>query len=92
MISETTATHHDEKTVTIYVESTPHEWPRNDDITYAQVVAFEFPDFAQHPEINYSVTFERGQGNKPEGVLLPGGTPVKVKEGMIFHVSDTGQS
>jgi hypothetical protein len=78
------------KTVTIIVDGTQHDWPK-DDITYAQVVALEFPDFAQHPEITYSVKYKNGHGNKPEGVLAPGGS-VKVKEGMIFSVSKTGQS
>jgi hypothetical protein len=78
------------KTVTIIVDGTQHDWPK-DDITYAQVVALEFPDFAQHPEITYSVKYKNGHGNKPEGVLAPGGS-VKVKEGIIFSVSKTGQS
>jgi len=78
------------KTVTIIVDGTQHEWTK-DEITYAQVVALEFPDFAQHPEITYSVKYKNGHGNKPEGVLAPGGS-VKVKEGMIFSVSKTGQS
>jgi len=78
------------KTVTIIVEATPHEWPKGD-ITYAEVVTLEVPDYPQHPEITYSVTYKRGQGSKPEGILVPGAT-VKVKEGMIFYVSETGQS
>jgi len=82
---------HDQKTVTIYVESTPHEWPKNEDITYAQVVTLEFPDYPQHPEITYSVKYRNGQGNKPEGILT-NGSSVKVKDGMIFNVSRTGQS
>jgi hypothetical protein len=81
----------DKKTVTIYVEGKPHEWPKNRDITYVEVVTLEVPDYAQHPEITYSVKYKRGQGEKPEGVLAPGGS-VKVKEGMIFSVSQTGQS
>jgi hypothetical protein len=81
---------HEKKTVTIIVEGTPHEWPKTD-ITYAEVVTLEVPEYPQHPEINYSVTYERGQGNKPEGILAPGAS-VKVKEGMIFHVSPTNQS
>ena len=80
----------DKKTVTIIVEGTPHEWPK-DEISFAEVVTLEFPDFAQHPEITYSVTYKRGHGNKPEGVLAPG-EKVKVKDGMIFNVSQTGQS
>ena len=78
------------KLVTIYVEGTPHEWPKGE-ISYEEVVTLEVPDYAQHPEIKYTVTYERGQGNKPEGTLSPNGE-VKVKEGMIFHVSPTGQS
>jgi hypothetical protein len=78
------------KTVTIIVEGTAHEWPKGE-ITYAEVVTLEVPDYAQHPEITYSVKYRNGQGNKPEGVLPPGGS-VKVKEGMIFNVSETGQS
>lgn len=81
----------DPKTVTIIVEGTPHEWPKNDDITYEQVVTLEVPDYPQHPEITYAVTYRKGEGHKPEGVLAPGGS-VKVKEGMIFSVSETGQS
>ena len=78
------------KTDTIVVEGTEHEWPK-DDISYAEVVTLEVPDYAQHPEITYSVRYKRGHGNKPEGTLAPGAS-VKVKEGMIFNVSETGQS
>ena len=77
------------KTVTI-VEGTPHEWPKTE-ITYAEVVTLEVPDYPQHPEITYSVKYKNGHGNKPEGTLSPGAS-VKVKEGMIFSVSETGQS
>jgi hypothetical protein len=80
-----------DKTVTIIVDGTAHEWPKGQDITYAQVVTLEVPDYAQHPEITYSVTYRNGHGGKPEGTLAPGGS-VKVREGMIFSVSETGQS
>jgi hypothetical protein len=79
------------KTVAIVVNGTEHEWPKNDDITYAQVVTLDVPDYPQHPEITYSVKYKNGHGNKPEGTLSPGGS-VKVKDGMIFSVSPTGQS
>ena len=80
----------DHKTYTIIVEGTPHEWPE-EEITYAQVVTLEVPDYAQHPEITYSVTYKDGPRNKPEGTLSRGGS-IKVREGMVFSVSDTGQS
>ena len=78
------------KTVTIIVEGTPHEWPKGE-ITYAEVVTLEVPDYAQHPEITYSVKYKKGHGDKPEGILVPGAS-VRVKDGMIFSVSETGQS
>ena len=80
-----------DKTVTIVVDGTPHEVPKKEDITYGEVVALAYPDFAQHPEITYSVTYTRGVGDKPEGILSPGGS-VKVKEGESFRVNRTGQS
>jgi hypothetical protein len=80
----------EKKTVTIIVEGTQHEWPKGE-ITYTEVVTLEVPDYAQHPDITYSVKYKRGQGNKPEGTLSLGGS-VNVKEGMIFSVSPTGQS
>lgn len=80
----------EQKTVIIIVEGTSHEWPKAE-ITYAEVVTLEVPTYPQHPEITYSVTYKKGHGNKPEGVLVPGAS-VKVKEGMVFNVSETGQS
>jgi hypothetical protein len=78
------------KTVTIFVEGTPHEWPKGE-ITYAEVVTLEVPDYPQHPEITYSVTYKKGHSDKSEGILAPSAS-VKVKEGMRFSVSATGQS
>lgn len=80
----------DKKLVTIIVEGTPHQWPK-DEITYAEVVMLEVPDYPEHPEITYSVKYKKGHGNKPEGTLSPGGS-VKVKDEMEFSVSETGQS
>ena len=80
----------DPKTVTIIVEGTAHEWPKGE-ITYTEVVTLEVPEYAQHPEITYSVKYTQGHGDKPEGVLSLGGS-VKVKDGMVFSVSPTGQS
>lgn len=80
----------EKKTVTIIVEGTPHEWTKGE-ITYKDVVTLEVPDYSQHPEITYSVKYKRGHGDKPEGVLSPGAS-AKVKEGMVFSVSETGQS
>lgn len=82
---------HQPKTVTIVVNGSPHEVPKKEEITYVEVVTLAYPDYPQHPEITYSVTYTRGDGHKPEGVLSPGGS-VKVKDGMAFSVNRTGQS
>jgi len=80
-----------DKTITIVVDGTPHQAPKNEYITYAAVVTLAYPDYPQHPEITYSVTYTRGHGDKPEGILNPGES-VKVKKGMSFCVNRTGQS
>ena len=80
-----------DKTITIVVDGTPHQVPKDEYITYAAVVTLAYPDYPQHPEITYSVTYTRGHGDKPEGILNPGAS-VKVKEGMSFCVNRTGQS
>ncbi len=77
-----------DKNVTIVVEGTPHEWPKNTDISHEQVVALEVG--APDPNTIYAVKYRRGHGNK--GGILPPGVSVKVKEGMTFNVSETGQS
>jgi hypothetical protein len=81
----------DDKLVTIYVESKPFDWPKNGEISHEQVVKFEVPDYVPRGGITYSVMFERGHGEKPEGTLAEG-TSMKVKDGIRFTVSDTGQS
>jgi hypothetical protein len=78
------------KEVTIIVNGTPFEW-NEAEITYSQVVTLDNPDYPNHPEITYSVKYKNGPGHKPEGTLSPGGS-VKVKNGMMFSVSETGQS
>lgn len=80
----------EKKQVTIIVDGTPHEWPK-EEISYAEAVTLEVQNYPQHPEISYSVTYQRGHGHKPEGILAPG-EHVKIKDGMVFHVSETGQS
>lgn len=80
-----------EKKITIIVNGSPYEVDKKEEITYEEVVTLAFPDFPQHPERTYSVKYKRGVGNKPEGILPPGGT-VKVKDQMVFDVSITGQS
>lgn len=62
-----------------------------DELSFAEVVALAFGTPATGDDIIYTVTFHRGQGNKPEGTLVDGDS-VKVKEGMVINVSRTDKS
>lgn len=78
------------KDVTIVVNGT-QKTVAKDDLTFDEVVklAFETPPYGANTL--FSVTYRRGHGNKPEGILAPGES-VKVKEGMIFDVTATDKS
>jgi hypothetical protein len=78
---------HEEKVVTIIVNARQRNVPKGE-ITYAAVVDLAFPN---EPDRDYTVTYQRGEGNKPEGTLPAGGV-TRVKEGMIFEVTPTNKS
>lgn len=78
-----------DKTINIVVEGVQHEWPKGEEICHEQAVNLEDPD--HDPQTTYSVKYKKGHGDKPEGILSPGSC-IKAKDGMIFSVSETGQS
>ena len=61
------------------------------EISFNQVVELAFGSVSPNPNIVYTVTYKRGEGNKPEGSMEKGDT-VKVKDGMIFNVTQTDKS
>lgn len=75
------------KTVTVIVNAEPRQVTK-DKLTYEEVLALAFNPVP--PNAFFTVTYERAEGNK-EG-SLKAGESVNVKEGMIFHVTETGQS
>lgn len=79
----------DAKTRTIVVNAREHE-TADRDIGYEEVVALAYPG-AGGPNITFTVTYRRGQGNKPEGMLVAGQS-VRIKDGMIFDVTRTDKS
>lgn len=78
------------KTVTIIVDGTQHEVEK-EKVSYADIVTLSYPDYPQHPEITYSVTYKKGPDSNHEGILARDGW-VMVKKDMVFNVSRTGQS
>jgi hypothetical protein len=88
MSSPATTAH--EKQVTVIVNGRDKVVPK-EDLSYWDVVKLAFPDATPNDTTYYTITFKRGQGNKPEGTLVAGET-LKVKEGMIINVSPTTRS
>ena len=75
------------KTVTIYVNGRPKQVDKTE-LTFDQIVALAFSPVPQGAM--FTVTYSKAEGNK-EGSLFPGDS-IKVKEGMIFNVTETSQS
>lgn len=83
--------HSHEQTVTIIVNGRAKEWPKNEDITYEQVIGLAFDNPPSGEDVQITVQYTRGHGNKPTGTLVEGQS-VKVKDGMIFDVTATNRS
>ena len=82
---------HEPKTITIYVNGTPKEVEKNEPLTYDKVVHLAFDNPPTGDDILITITYHKGDNEKPEGSLVPGGT-VKPKKGMEFDVTATNRS
>lgn len=83
-------THTASHQLTIIVNTKPFEVPK-EEITFEEVVSFAFGSATGGENVAFTVTYRRGQGNKPAGSLVEGGS-VKTKDGMIFNVTKTDKS
>lgn len=79
-----------EKDLTIIVNGREKTVPKTD-LTSDQLVNLAFDDPPTGEFICFTITYRRGQGNKPEGTLAEDES-VKVKDGMIFNVTATDKS
>lgn len=79
------------KSVTIIVNGRPKSVPKNDDLTFAEVVALAFENPPTGDGVQFTIQYTRGHGNKPAGSLVEGQS-VKPKEGMEFDVTPTNRS
>lgn len=61
------------------------------ELSFRELVALAFDNPATTGNTIYTITYRRGEGNKPEGTLVEGES-VKVKNGMIFNVTATDKS
>jgi len=60
-------------------------------LSFEQVVKLAFPDGPTSPQTVYTVAYSNGPPRNPEGKMVAGQT-VKIREGMIFDVTETSRS
>ncbi len=80
----------DDREITIIVRGRPRKVSGRS-ISFAQVVALAYNPVRTEPFIVYTVSYSRGPKANPEGDLFPGQI-VKIKEGMVFCVTETDKS
>lgn len=80
----------DEKEITIVVNGREKTVTAKE-LTFVQLVALAFDNPPTGEYICFTITYRRGQGEKPEGTLVEGES-VKLKKGMIFNVTATDKS
>ena len=81
----------DSKTITIIINGRPKTVPKNDDLTFEEIVALAFENPPTGECIQYTIQYTRGHGNKPAGALVEGQS-AKAKDGMEFDVTSTNRS
>ena len=79
------------KTITIIVNAEEKVVDKQEDLTFDEVVDLAFDPRPVGDQIVYTITYYRGQANRPEGHLLEGQS-VKAKDGMVFNVRYTDKS
>jgi len=77
--------------VTINLMGTDYQVEKNEELSYDRIVGLVYSTEEERKR-NYTVSYERGHGEKPEGFLTKNGVSVKAKDGMKFFVDLTGES
>jgi hypothetical protein len=89
-LREDTHFHSAPREITIFVNTRKKEEKKRH-LIYEEVVALAFNPIPTDPNIMFTITYRNGPRQNPEGELLPGGS-VKIKNGMIFDVTQTIKS
>ncbi len=82
--------HGEDRKVKIIVNTREKIWNK-ESISYEEVVILAFGSYSSDPNTVYTVTYSKGQSPHKEGSLVKGDS-VKVKDGMIFNVTQTNKS
>ena len=76
--------------ITLIVNGRPKPWTEPA-ITFEQVVELAFGSYDSNPNKVYTVTYDRGSNENPEGTMVKG-DKVLTKDKMIFNVTCTDKS
>ena len=79
-----------DKEVTIIVNTREKTWNKKE-ISYEEVIVLAFGSYSNDENVVYTVTYSKGPDSHHEGSLVKGGS-VKVKDRMIFNVTQTNKS
>jgi len=79
-----------DKEVTIIVNTREKTWNKKE-ISYEEVITLAFGSYSNDENVVYTVTYSKGHDSHHEGSLVKGDS-VKVKDGMIFNVTQTNKS
>ncbi len=60
-------------------------------LSFDQIVALAFSPVPVGPNVMFTITYRKGPHENPEGTL-PEGATIKIKDGMIFDVTETNKS
>lgn len=74
----------------IIVNTREKDWDK-EKISYEEVVILAFGSYSKDENVVYTVTYSKGPEGHREGSLVKGES-VKIKNGMIFNVSQTNRS
>jgi hypothetical protein len=76
--------------IELIVNGKPKPWKQKT-ITFEQVVVLAFGTYDPNPDKVYTVTYDRGPHQNPEGTMVRGGKVI-TKNKMIFNVTATDKS
>lgn len=78
------------KEVIIMVNGTPHKW-KKEKTSFKEVIVLAFGQYIDKPTMVYTVAYEDGPKQNPEGSMFAG-QEVFVKHKMIFNATATDKS
>lgn len=76
--------------ITLIVNARPKPWTEKT-ITFEQVVVLAFGTYDPNPDKVYTVTYDNGTDENPQGSMVRG-SKVRTKDKMIFNVAATDKS